>query len=71
MVSNLVGKIDLIIKLARYCNFSHPQSGCVISDLKRMGTTELLTHLFTLNEGMVDRIVSYHEACPYRDRVPI
>jgi hypothetical protein len=62
-------KREMIARLAQYCHYSQPGSGCILSEMGGKSADELRTHLRSLDEKVIDRIISYHEACPYRDRV--
>ena len=64
-------KKEIILGLVRYCHYCQPMSGCILSDLCGKGADEILSHLNGLSEKMINRIISFHEACPYSNKVPI
>ena len=64
-------KIEYLMSLADTCHHCHPRSGCILSGLKGKNMDEIFSHLSGMGEQALERICSYHEACPYRGRVPI
>jgi hypothetical protein len=60
-----------LARLARFCRFSQPNSGCILSGLKTADLAETLANIDRLSEAMIDRILTFHEECPYRERAPI
>ena len=66
---NLQNKITTNVNLVLNCSFCQPLSGCVLSNLKGKKKNEIKTYLHGLSEKNLDRIISYHECCPYRERL--
>lgn len=60
-----------IVNLVTNCKYCHPLSGCRFSDLKGKEKREIKSHLKGLSEKTFERIFSYHDSCPYRDRLAI
>lgn len=60
-----------IANLAMVCSHCHPLSGCILSDLKGKKKHEIMSCLSVLTEDGLNRILSYHESCPYRDKVMV
>ncbi len=67
----LDSKTNAIANLVMYCQYCHPLSGCILSDLKGKKKKEINAYLNGLSDEGYQRIVSYHESCPYRDRLTI
>jgi hypothetical protein len=68
---NLQSETAAIVNLVMNCKYCHPLSGCILSDLKGKKKQEIRHHLKGLSEKTFERIISYHESCPYRDRLVI
>lgn len=60
-----------IASLVMFCAHCQPLSGCILSDLKGKKKHEIMRSLSVLTEDGLNRILSYHESCPYRDKVMI
>ncbi len=65
----LQNEVISIVNSVMNCNYCRPLSGCIVSDLKGKEKQEIKIHLNELSEKALDRIISYHECCPYRDRL--
>ena len=68
---NLQNCTTSIVNLVANCKYCHPLSGCIFSDLKGKKKCEISSHLKGLNEKTLERIISYHDSCPYKDRLAI
>ena len=64
-------KIDTVVGLVRNCSFSRPGTGCILAYLKGKSAEELFLHLNGLGEKIIDRIIAFHQECPFSDRLPI
>jgi len=60
-----------IVNVVMTCKYCHPLSGCILSDLKGKEKTEINSYLEGLSNKTFERIISYHESCPYKDRLVI
>lgn len=60
-----------IVNLVLNCKYCHPLSGCIFSDLKGKKKNEIRSHLIGLSEKTFERVISYHDSCPYKDRLAI
>jgi hypothetical protein len=60
-----------IANLAMNCSHCQPLSGCILSDLKGKKRQEIVTHLRVLTEDGLNRIIAFHESCPYHNQVMI
>ena len=58
-----------IASLAMICTHCHPLSGCILSDLKGKKKQEIMSCLSVLTEDGLNRILSYHESCPYQGKI--
>ena len=62
---------NVIVNLVLHCKYCHPLSGCILSCYKGKKKSEIRFLLNQLSETSFQRILSYHESCPYRDRLAI
>jgi len=67
----LQNKTASIANCVLYCRFCHPMSGCILSDLKGKQKGEIYTRLKEMSEKALDRIISYHQSCPYREKLMV
>lgn len=58
-----------LASLAMTCPHCHPLSGCILSDLKGKKKQEIVSRLNVLTEEGLNRILSYHETCPYQEKI--
>ena len=68
---NPQNKIIDIANLVMHCAYCQPLSGCILSDLKGKKKEEIFSSLSVLTEDGLNRIISYHECCPYQEKVAI
>ena len=68
---NPQNKIIDIANLVMNCAYCQPLSGCILSDLKGKKKQEIFSSLSVLTEDGLSRIFSYHECCPYQEKVAI
>ncbi len=62
---------NAIVNLVMHCKYCHPLSGCILSSYKGKKKGEIRFLLDQLSDNAFQRIFSYHESCPYRDRLAI
>ena len=67
----LQNKIIIIANLVTNCAYCQPLSGCILSGLKGNKKPEIISSLSVLTEDGLNRIFSYHECCPYQEKVAI
>jgi hypothetical protein len=60
-----------IANLVLYCQHCHPLSGCILSNLKGKEKDEIFALLKDMGELNLERIISFHQCCPYRDRLMV
>lgn len=60
-----------IVNSVLYCSHCQPLSGCIISDLKGKKKADLQKDLSRMSKKTLERILSYHSTCPYRNRLAI
>lgn len=63
------GLIQKILQLVSHCGHCHPMSGCVMGDLMLLHPSAIEPYLRTLDLPALERILSCHDRCPYRQRV--
>lgn len=51
------------------CAHCQPLSGCILSDLKGKKRQEIITSLNVLTDAGVKRLLSFHESCPYSEKM--
>ena len=64
-------KMTSIVNLVMNCNYRQPLTGCILSDMKGKDKSEIKSSLRCLNEKGLERIISFHESCPYSKRLAI
>ena len=62
---------NTIVNLVMHCKYCHPLSGCILSSYKGKKRNEIRFLLSQLSDTSFKRILSYHDSCPYRDRLAI
>jgi len=67
----LDSRTNAIANLVNNCQYCHPLTGCIVSDLKGKKKKEIKDYINELSDAAYQRIVSYHESCPFRDRLAI
>ena len=63
--------IRMIVDKVLCCPMCHPLSGCILSDLKCMTESEIVVHLNRLPEKRIEKVLDYHNCCPYKNRVRV
>lgn len=61
----------MITNLVMNCIYCQPLSGCILSDLKGKKKQEILDSLKVLTEDGINRIIYFHECCPYKEKVSV
>ena len=63
--------IRLIAEKVAVCPMCHSLSGCIMADYKGMTRSEMYIHLSSLSDERIDKLLDYHNTCPFKDRVPL
>lgn len=66
---NTQNEITSMVNFVMNCSHCRPLSGCIMSDLKGKQKSEVQVHFHGLSEQALQRIASYHQFCPYRERL--
>ena len=67
----LSSKQVAIANLVMNCIHCQPLSGCILSHLKGKSREEIFSNLGVLTDAGLNRIISFHECCPYRGKIAI
>jgi|GEM_PF-1928825 len=64
-------KMVTIANIVANCAYCQPLTGCILSDLKGKTREEIIGSLRVLSGDFLNRILSFHESCPYQEKVGI
>ena len=64
-------KLVIVANKVVQCPYCMPLSGCIVSDLKGKNIQEIISRLSVLTDDAISQIISFHESCPYQDRMAI
>lgn len=62
-------KLVTIANWVTNCAHCQPLSGCILSDLKGKEMQHIIASLNVLTEDVINRIISFHDCCLYRDKL--
>lgn len=61
---------DQLIKIADLilsCSYCRPLTGCIMSDLKKHDRQGIIASLSVLTDKGLERLLSFHARCPFRE----
>ena len=68
---HLQNEKNTVVNLVLHCTYCHPLSGCILAEYKGKKKSEIKGCLSQLSDSAFARILSFHESCPYRNRLAI